>query len=193
MGRYNAANAAAAFGAARALGIDERAIVRGLASLAGVPGRLERVVAGQPFEVVVDYAHTPDALARALAACREHARGRVLLVFGCGGERDRGKRPLMGRIAGEASDLAWVTNDNPRGEDPAAIAAEITAGSPRPLPVLLDRRAAIAAALEAARPEDIVLIAGKGHETTQTLGKQVLPFDDRAVAAELLAGRRAGR
>jgi UDP-N-acetylmuramoyl-L-alanyl-D-glutamate--2,6-diaminopimelate ligase len=192
MGRYNAANAAAAFTAALALGIDEPAIVRGLASLPGVPGRLERVDRGQPFEVVVDYAHTPDALARALAACREHARGRVLLVFGCGGERDRGKRPLMGRIASEASDGAWVTNDNPRGEDPAGIAAEITAGSTRSLPVILERRDAIAAALAAARAGDLVLIAGKGHETTQTIGRQVLPFDDRAVAAELLAGRRAG-
>ncbi len=192
LGRYNASNAAAAYAAALALGIDEKAIVRGLESMPGVPGRLERVSAGQPFDVVVDYAHTPDALARALAACREHTRGRVLLVFGCGGERDRGKRPLMGRIAGEASDRAWITNDNPRGEDPAAIAAEIGAGSARPLPVILDRRAAIAAALAESGAGDIVLIAGKGHENTQTIGERVLPFDDRAVAAELLAGRRAG-
>lgn len=192
LGRHNASNAAAAFAASLALGIPEWAIVRGLETLPGVPGRLERVVAGQPFEVVVDYAHTPDALERALAACREHARGRVLLVFGCGGERDRGKRPLMGRLAGERSDRAWVTNDNPRGEDPTAIAAEIAAGSPRPLPVILDRREALAAAIAAAAAGDIVLIAGKGHETTQTIGQQVLPFDDRAVAAELLAGRRAG-
>src|SRR5206468_1757847 len=121
------------FGAARALGIDEAAAVRGLAAARGVPGRLERVAGEAPFEVVVDYAHTPDALARALAACREHAAGRLLLVFGCGGDRDRGKRPLMGRIAGESSDRAWVTNDNPRGEDPRAIADAIVAGSARPL------------------------------------------------------------
>ncbi len=192
LGRHNASNAAAAFAAARALGLPAPAIVLGLQTLAGVPGRLERVDAGQPFEVVVDYAHTPDALALALAACREHVRGRVLLVFGCGGDRDRGKRPLMGRIAGASSDRAWITNDNPRGEDPAAIAAEIAAGSAQPLPVVLDRRKAIGAALAEARAGDVVLIAGKGHETTQTIGGQVLPFDDRAVAAELLAGRRAG-
>ncbi len=191
LGRHNASNAAAAFATALALGLPAPAIARGLAALRGVPGRLERVTAGQPFEVVVDYAHTPDALARALAACREHARGRVLLVFGCGGDRDRAKRPIMGRIAGEASDLAWVTNDNPRGEDPAAIAAAIVAGSPRPLTVVLDRREAIAAAIAAAAARDILLIAGKGHETTQTIGTRVLPFDDRAVAADLLSRTRA--
>jgi UDP-N-acetylmuramoyl-L-alanyl-D-glutamate--2,6-diaminopimelate ligase len=177
---------------ARALGIERPVAERGLARVPGVPGRLERVPAGVPFLVVVDYAHTPDALALALDACREHTAGRVLLVFGCGGDRDRGKRPLMGRLAGERSDRTWVTNDNPRGENPAAIAAEITAGSARPLTVILDRREAIAAALAEARAGDLVLIAGKGHETTQTIGERVLAFDDRAVAAELLAGRRAG-
>jgi len=112
-------------------------------------------------------------------------------VFGCGGDRDRAKRPLMGRIAGESSDRAWVTNDNPRSEDPRAIADQIAAGSRRPLTVELDRRAAIAAAIAAARPGDLVLIAGKGHETTQTIGGRVLPFDDRRVAAELLAAGRS--
>lgn len=192
LGRFNAWNAAAAFAAARALGIDAALAVRGLEQSPGVPGRLERVQAGQPFEVTVDYAHTPDALERALAACREHTRGRVLVVFGCGGDRDRGKRPLMGEAAGRGADRAWVTNDNPRSEDPAAIAAAIVAGAPAgTLQVVLDRRAAIAAALAEARPGDLVLIAGKGHETTQTVGAEVLPFDDRRVARELLLGAGA--
>lgn len=190
LGRYNAWNAAAAFAAARALGLDAGAAVAGLSAVPAVPGRLERVAAGQPFEVLVDYAHTPDALSRALAAVREHAAGRVLLVFGCGGDRDRAKRPLMGRAAAELVDRAWVTNDNPRGEDPAAIAREIVAGAPDSgLAIVLDRREAIAAALESARPGDAVLIAGKGHETTQTVGDRVLPFDDREVARALLLAR----
>jgi UDP-N-acetylmuramoyl-L-alanyl-D-glutamate--2,6-diaminopimelate ligase len=192
LGRYNASNAAAAMTAALVLGVDRPTVVRGLEGLAGVPGRLESVEAGQGFLVLVDYAHTPDALARALAAVREHSAGRLLLVFGCGGDRDRGKRPLMGAAAAEGADRAWITSDNPRGEDPAAIAHDIVAGAPAAgLSVMLDRREAIAAALAEARPGDAVLIAGKGHETTQTIGDRVLPFDDRAVARELLA--RAGR
>jgi UDP-N-acetylmuramoyl-L-alanyl-D-glutamate--2,6-diaminopimelate ligase len=191
LGRYNAWNAAAAFAAARAIGVGPGTIARGLATSPPVPGRLEPVFEGQPFLVAVDYAHTPDALERALAAVREHAPGRVLLVFGCGGDRDPGKRPLMGRAAAEGAELAWVTNDNPRSEDPAAIAQAITAGAPEgKLQIELDRRRAIARALAEARPGDAVLIAGKGHETTQTIGSQVLPFDDRVVAAEQL---RAGR
>ncbi len=187
LGRFNAWNAAAAWASALALGAAPEAIERALAGFAGVPGRLERVDGGRAFAVVVDYAHTPDALERALAACREHAAGRVLCVFGCGGDRDRGKRPLMGAIAARLADLAWVTNDNPRSEDPAAIAAEIVAGAPAGrLETVLDRREAIAAALAAARAGDIVLVAGKGHETTQTIGAEVLPFDDRAVARGLL-------
>ena len=194
LGGYNAWNAAAAFAAARALGVRAEAAVRGLEGAPGVPGRLERVAAGQPFEVVVDYAHTPDALERALGAVREHFAGRVLLVFGCGGDRDRAKRPRMGSVAAQRADRAWVTNDNPRSEDPADIARDVLAGAPHgSLALELDRRTAIAAALAAATPGDVVLIAGKGHETTQTLGDRVLPFDDRQVARELLAaaGRRA--
>ena len=190
LGRYNAWNAAGALAAARALGVDGASAVRGLERFAGVPGRLERVDAGQPFAVVVDYAHTPDALERALAACREHARGRLLLVFGCGGDRDRAKRPRMGAAAASGADRAWVTNDNPRSEEPSAIAAEILAGVPPAarsrIDVLLDRRSAIAAAIGQATAGDIILVAGKGHETTQTVGAEVLPFDDRAVARELL-------
>jgi len=194
LGRYNAANAAAAATAALGLGVDTASVVRGLEAMPAVPGRLERVEAGQPFVVAVDYAHTPDALARALAAVREHGRGRVLLVFGCGGDRDRAKRPLMGRVAAEGSDRAWVTNDNPRSEDPEAIADEILAGAPgRGLERELDRRAAITRALAEARDGDTVLIAGKGHETTQTIGTRVLPFDDRAVAGEVLRSLASGR
>jgi len=154
-----------------------------------VPGRLEPVDAGQPFLVVVDYAHTPDALERALGAAREHAKGRVLLVFGCGGDRDRGKRAPMGAVAARLADRAWVTNDNPRGEDPRAIAEEILAGAAggATLDVELDRRRAIGAAVAAAREGDVVLIAGKGHESTQTIGTSVTPFDDRLVAGEALA------
>ena len=193
LGRFNAANAAAAFAAAGALGVPPESIVRGLEGVEGVPGRLERVDAGQPFLVVVDYAHTPDALERTLAAVREHAGGRVLLVFGCGGDRDRGKRPVMGRVAAAAADRIWITNDNPRGEDPAAIARDIEAGMGQVARrVELDRRQAIAHALDAAAPGDVVLIAGKGHESTQTIGDRVLPFDDRAVAAELLRAGAAG-
>jgi UDP-N-acetylmuramoyl-L-alanyl-D-glutamate--2,6-diaminopimelate ligase len=192
LGRYNAWNAASAFAAALSLGIAAETAAAGIAATPPIPGRLERVAAGQDFEVVVDYAHTPDALERALAAVREHAApgARVLLVFGCGGDRDRGKRPAMGRLAAAHGDRAWVTSDNPRSEDPAAIAAEVTSGAPGgALEVELDRREAIARALAAARTGDAVLIAGKGHETTQTIGDRVLPFDDRAVAHELLAAR----
>lgn len=190
LGRFNAHNAAAAFATAELLGFERAAIVRGLEAFGGVPGRLERVDRCRDFEVVVDYAHTPDALERALAACREHARGRVLCVFGCGGDRDRGKRPLMGGIAARLADRGWVTNDNPRSEQPAAIAAEIAAGAPAgALAIVLDRREAIGRAVAEAKSGDLVLIAGKGHETTQTIGAQVLPFDDRAVALEWLGAK----
>jgi len=193
LGRYNAWNAAAAFGAARALGLESGGIVTGLERVAGVPGRLERVDRGQSFEVVVDYAHTPDALDKALAAAREHAPGALLLVFGCGGDRDRAKRPAMGRVAAQRANRVWITSDNPRSEDPAAIAREIEDGMESvPRAVRLDRREAIAEALAAARPGDLVMIAGKGHENTQTIGDRVLPFDDREVAAALLETRSAG-
>ena len=193
LGRHNAENATGALAAALAIGIPQADAIRGLEAMAGVPGRLELVSAGQPFPIAVDYAHTPDALERALGAVREHTRGRVLVVFGCGGDRDRGKRPLMGAVAARLADAVWVTSDNPRSEDPAAIVAEIVvgAGDARELHAEVDRREAIAAALAAARPGDAVLIAGKGHETTQTIGDRVLPFDDRQVARELLQGKPA--
>ena len=188
-GPANVANALAAAATARALGVDSMAVADGLSNVASVPGRNEAIDRGQPFTVLVDYAHTPDGLAQSLAGARAMAgAGRVLVVFGCGGDRDRGKRPLMGDVATRLADLAVLTSDNPRTEDPAAIIDQVRAGVTRTeaLVVEPDRGAAIALALAAARPDDVVLIAGKGHETTQTIGHAVLPFDDRAVAAHLL-------
>lgn len=189
-GAFSVSNALAAATTASLLGIDEATIAVGLAT-AHVPGRFEPVDAGQPFTVVVDYAHTPDALERVLQAARgiTGSGGRVLCVFGCGGDRDRGKRPLMGRIATDRSDVAVLTSDNPRTEDPMAIIAEVEAGvvTTGGLRVEADRRTAIGMALAEARPGDVVVIAGKGHEQGQTVGDTVLPFDDRSVAAEALA------
>lgn len=188
-GTVNVANALAAAAAARELGVAAGAVAAGLSSVASVPGRNEPVDRGQPFSVLVDYAHTPDALEQTLAGARRMAGpGRVLVVFGCGGDRDRAKRPLMGEVAARLADLAVLTTDNPRSEDPAAIAEQVRAGVRRPeaLVVEPDRRAAIALALEAAQPGDVVVLAGKGHETTQVVGTDVRPFDDRAVAAEIL-------
>jgi UDP-N-acetylmuramoyl-L-alanyl-D-glutamate--2,6-diaminopimelate ligase len=193
-GRFNVLNALAAAAAARVLGIDPDAVKAGIEAVEGVPGRFEEVSEGQPFTVLVDYAHTPDSLETVLREARGLAEGRVLCVFGCGGDRDRDKRPLMGRVAGELADLAVVTSDNPRSEDPDAIIAEIVAGAAGELVVEPDRRAAIEAAVEAARPGDVVVVAGKGHEQGQEAGGIVLPFDDREVAREALrklAGARA--
>ncbi len=189
-GRFNAENSVAAATAAMELGLSLDAVVAGLAAAGPVPGRFERIDAGQPFSVVVDYAHTPDGLRLALAAAREAAAGsRVIVVFGCGGDRDREKRPQMGAAA-SAADLVVVTSDNPRSEDPAAIMASIIEGVPEEYRARAmsepDRRAAIAVALAAAEPGDVVLVAGKGHETTQTTGTTVVPFDDRAVVRALL-------
>jgi UDP-N-acetylmuramoyl-L-alanyl-D-glutamate--2,6-diaminopimelate ligase len=193
-GRFNVLNALGAAAAARVLGIDRNAVKAGIEAVEGVPGRFEEVAEGQPFTVLVDYAHTPDSLETVLREARGLAEGRVLCVFGCGGDRDREKRPLMGRVAGELADLAVVTSDNPRSEDPDAIIAEIVAGAAGELVVEPDRRAAIEAAVEAARPGDVVVVAGKGHEQGQEAGGIVLPFDDREVAREALrklAGARA--
>jgi UDP-N-acetylmuramoyl-L-alanyl-D-glutamate--2,6-diaminopimelate ligase len=186
LGRFNVANALAAAAVSLAGGFDFDAVTRGLSSDLVVPGRLERVDAGQPFSVVVDYAHTPDALATVLSTGRSLAGpNRVIVVFGCGGDRDRDKRPLMGRAAAAGADLVVVTSDNPRNEDPGAIAddvlAGVRAGSAESV-VELDRRLAIRTALRAAGPGDVVVLAGKGHEVEQTQGGMVRPFDDRAVA-----------
>jgi len=188
-GRFNVENALAAAAAARALGIGEAAIKQGIEAVARVPGRFERVDEGQPFTVLVDYAHTPGALETALEAARELGPGgRLLCVFGAGGDRDRVKRPLMGRVVAELADVSLVTSDNPRSEDPAAIAAEVVDGLD--LEVELDRRRAIERALESARAGDVVVIAGKGHEQGQEIAGRKLPFDDREVAREAL--RRLG-
>jgi UDP-N-acetylmuramoyl-L-alanyl-D-glutamate--2,6-diaminopimelate ligase len=188
-GGFNRENALAAAGAARALDLPERAIKEGLEAVDRVPGRFDPVDEGQPFTVLVDYAHTPGALETALAAARRLTGGRVICVFGAGGDRDRAKRPLMGQLVHELADVALVTSDNPRSEDPAEIAAEV-AGS-LPLDVELDRRRAIERALETAREGDVVVIAGKGHEQGQEVGGRKLPFDDREVARETLRRLRA--
>ena len=193
-GRFNVANALAAATVAERLGVPVDTIVSALATVAPVPGRFEPVDAGQDFAVVVDYAHTPDGLAQVLAAAREGAgTGRVLVVFGCGGDRDAAKRPEMGRIAAEQADVVVVTSDNPRHEDPAAIISAVLSGIPAGPRARVtsdpDRRAAIALALADSRPGDVVVIAGKGHEPYQEIGDVQLPFDDRAVVRELLGGQ----
>jgi UDP-N-acetylmuramoyl-L-alanyl-D-glutamate--2,6-diaminopimelate ligase len=186
-GRFNVENALGALYAARELGIDDDAIRQGLESVRGVPGRFEAVDAGQPFHVIVDYAHKPGALENVLRAARELADGnRVICVIGAGGDRDRGKRPLMGRLAAKLADVAIVTSDNPRSEDPEAIAAEIVAGAERDVEVELDRAAAIERAVEQARPGDVVLIAGKGAEQGQEFADRTVPFDDREAAKDAL-------
>jgi UDP-N-acetylmuramoyl-L-alanyl-D-glutamate--2,6-diaminopimelate ligase len=188
-GRFNVENAHAAAAAARALGIGEDAIKHGIEQVERVPGRFDAVDEGQPFTVLVDYAHTPGALETALEAARELARGRVICVFGAGGDRDRVKRPIMGQVVTELADLALVTSDNPRSEDPAAIAEEVVDGLD--LEVELDRRRAIERAVEWAQPGDVVVIAGKGHERGQEIAGQKLPFDDREVAREALRRLKA--
>jgi UDP-N-acetylmuramoyl-L-alanyl-D-glutamate--2,6-diaminopimelate ligase len=185
-GRFNVSNALGALAAGRLLGIDQAALAQGLEAVGGVPGRFESVDEGQPFEVIVDYSHTPDSLENALRAARELASGRVLCVFGCGGDRDREKRPLMGRIAAELADVPILTTDNPRSEDPLAIIDEVVRGTSGELEVEPDRRAAIARAVEAAREGDVVLVAGRGAEPAQEVAGRKLPFDDRDVAREAL-------
>lgn len=195
-GRFNVSNALAAAEAVRALGHGPAAVAAALASTGAPAGRFEVLDVGQPFSVVVDYAHTPDALANLLVTARElvGADGELRVVFGCGGDRDRTKRPEMGRIAAELADDVIVTSDNPRSEDPAAIIAAVTSGTTVPLRTEIDRRAAIELALAAASAGDVVVIAGKGHETTQTIGDTVSAFDDRAVARDWLRshGHRSG-
>ena len=198
-GRHNVANALCAATIADWLGVPADAIVEGLAEVGPVRGRFELVDAGQRFTVAIDYAHTPDALQTVLGAARDladaahDAPGRVIVVFGCGGDKDREKRPEMGRIAADAADVVVITSDNPRSEDPAEIIAEIVAGiSPESaaettIEVIEDRGAAIHHAARAARNDDVVVVAGKGHETTQTFADRTIPFDDREVAMAALA------
>lgn len=190
-GRFNVANALCALGISRLLGFDDAAAARGLESLERVAGRMEHV-RGAGVDAIVDYAHTPDALENVLRAIRETAQRRLIVVFGCGGDRDRGKRPLMGAAAARFADYTFVTSDNPRTEDPQAIVDEILPGiGDAPHGVELDRRAAIEAAVRAAEPGDVVLIAGKGHENYQIVGTEALPFADVEVARAALASREA--
>jgi UDP-N-acetylmuramoyl-L-alanyl-D-glutamate--2,6-diaminopimelate ligase len=189
-GHFNVANALGAFAAAQALGVDAEAAAAGLAAAARVPGRFELIDEGQGFAVLVDYAHTPDSVENVLRAARRLTAGKLISVFGAGGDRDKAKRPLMGRAGGVLSDLAVVTSDNPRSEDPEAIVAEVAAGAREgdaELIVEVDRHAAIALALGRAKPGDTVVIAGKGHEQGQEFeGGRKVPFDDRSVAREEL-------
>ena len=183
-GDFNVSNVLCVVALSELLELPHEAVRAGIAALHGVPGRFEPVDAGQPFTVLVDYAHTPDSLENVLTAARRITSGDVICVFGCGGDRDRGKRRLMGGVARRLADRAIVTNDNPRSEDPAAIAAEIMNGID--MEVELDRRRAIELAVAAARPGDIVVIAGKGHEQGQQFADHTVPFDDRTAALEAL-------
>ena len=185
-GLFNVSNALGALGAALVLGIPFDIALNGLANLRRVPGRLDPVENPGGPAIFVDYAHTPDALERVLAVLKPLTEGRLITVFGCGGERDRSKRPLMGRAASEASDHVILTSDNPRSEDPAMILAEIAAGVAGPHTIVPDRAEAIDMAIRQAGPRDCVLIAGKGHEATQTIAGLAIPFDDRLVAIRVL-------
>ncbi len=192
IGAYQASNALVAAGLAIATGEDPAAVIGALETLRGVNGRLDVVGQTENGLVVVDYAHKPEALEAALQALRPFAKGRLICVFGCGGDRDRGKRPIMGRIAITHADQVIVTDDNPRSEDPAAIRVEILAGAPRAIEIG-DRRAAIQAAIDMMQPGDVVLVAGKGHETGQIVGDRVLPFSDHEAVRDALAQRAPGR
>jgi UDP-N-acetylmuramoyl-L-alanyl-D-glutamate--2,6-diaminopimelate ligase len=183
-GGFNVENVLCAVAVAEVLELPHAAVREGIAAVPGVPGRFEPVEAGQPFTVLVDYAHTPDGLENLLRSAREITSGRLICVFGCGGDRDRGKRPLMGAVVRRLADAAIVTSDNPRSEDPAAIIADITAGFD--MDVEPDRRTAIERAVAMAGPADVVVVAGKGHEQGQEQAGRVIPFDDREVAREAL-------
>ena len=190
LGAFNVENVLGAVAGARLLGVSDGAIAAGVSALESVPGRMEPVDEGQPFSVFVDYAHKPEALEAVLRTARMLTRGRVLCVFGCGGDCYRGKRPLMGRIASSLSDLVILTTDDPRDEDPQAIVEEIAAGG-EPDEVELDRRRAIERAIDLARPGDVVLVAGRGHETEQELfGGRTVRFDDRDVVRDVLRSSR---
>lgn len=192
VGRFNVSNAVIAAECCVSIGLDPRALAAALGTVTTPPGRFE-VVEDDEITVVVDYAHTPDALENLLETARDLVAdaGRLIVVFGCGGDRDATKRPAMGDVADRFADLIVITSDNPRSEDPSTIIAAVRGGVRTHEPIIeLDRRAGMSTAIDAARPGDVVLIAGKGHETTQIIGSRELPFDDRVVAAELLARRR---
>lgn len=190
-GGFNCHNILAAFASGTALELDPDAMARGIAALGQVPGRFERIDVGQGFEVIVDYAHTPASLETVLETARELTRNRLICVFGCGGDRDRGKRPLMGAIAGRLADQIVITSDNPRSEDPEAIIGEIAGGlaDPSRAETIADRRLAIERALAKGQAGDVVVIAGKGHEAEQIFADRTIEFDDRQVAREVLLTR----
>jgi UDP-N-acetylmuramoyl-L-alanyl-D-glutamate--2,6-diaminopimelate ligase len=192
LGIFNVENVLGAVAAGLLLDLDDEGIAQGVAAVSGVPGRFEAIDEGQPFAVVVDYAHTPDALGTVLQAARNIGPGRVVVVFGAGGDRDREKRRLMGQVAQAGADMVIVTSDNPRSEDPLAIIEEVVQGTGTEVEIDPDRRSAIAAAIGSAREGDVVVIAGKGHEQGQEIGGIVHPFDDREVARELLRARGVG-
>ena len=189
-GRHNVLNIMAAVCLGLTAGVPVDRVQQGVAALKSVPGRMESVETGRDFHVFIDYAHTPDALQNVLTGIHQFKTGRVITVFGCGGDRDKGKRPQMGEIVSHLADFAFITNDNPRGEDPQLIAQEIIRGfSGRHYEVVLDRRSAIARALKMAQPGDIVLVAGKGHEDYQIFREKVVPFKERTVIEELLVSK----
>jgi UDP-N-acetylmuramoyl-L-alanyl-D-glutamate--2,6-diaminopimelate ligase len=193
VGDFMAGNALVAAGLAMATGEDAQAAVAAIAGLKGVPGRLDRVGEHRGGLVVVDYAHKPDALAAVLKTLRPYATGKLICVFGCGGDRDKGKRPLMGAIAAEAADIAIVTDDNPRSEDPAAIRAEVLAAAPGRLREIGDRSEAIAAGVAALGAGDVLVVAGKGHESGQIIGDRTLPFSDHEVVRAAIAAAGGGQ
>ena len=188
-GHYNVSNALAALSMVYATGRDVERAAKTLADFKGVPGRMQKVQSPAKFDIFVDYAHTDDALKNGLSMLRKIVKGKLLVVFGCGGKRDRTKRPKMTRVVQEYADIAWATSDNPRGENIADIFADMKAGvvDPSKIAFVEDRRRAINLAIDAAGEGDCILIAGKGHETFQELGDTIIPFDDKRVAEELLA------
>lgn len=194
LGRHNVVNALLAAEVCHTLGVDPLTVAEGLGALPVVPGRFESIAVPGGAVAIVDYAHTPDALEEVLAASRELVpdRGRVTVVFGCGGDRDRSKRPLMGSVASRLADRVIVTSDNPRSEDPAAIIAEVVAGCEGPVEVVPDRAAAIATAMEGVGANDVVLVAGKGHEQGQVIGSVTIPFDDREQVRDAIRRAAAG-
>jgi len=189
LGLFNIYNALAAVSVGLSFGLSLEVIKNGLEAVENVPGRFESIDGGQKFSVIVDYAHTPDGLEKALVAAREITKGKLIVVFGCGGDRDRKKRPLMGKVAGTLSDYSIITSDNPRSEQPSAIIAEIERGLKEVTSdycINIDRREAIYKAIAIAQENDCIVLAGKGHETYQEFKDQTIPFDDRTIAKEAL-------
>ncbi len=198
-GMFNVYNVLAAIGAVLAEGVTPDVIKQALESFTSVPGRFELVQAGQPFTVIVDYAHTPDGLENVLKTAKQFVQGKIIVVFGCGGDRDRTKRPIMGKIAVQYGDIVLATSDNPRSEDPVKILEDVEGGIKEALcgkntgknyEVIPDRRQAISRAIRMAKPQDVILIAGKGHETYQILHDRTIDFDDRQVAREVIKEMR---